>query len=127
MKKRTVSSKMFSLAKTPLGCLVTGVVFGKFSKLLPLGRIKENEKVIAFWHPKPSYEKHILIVPKKVIKNVSSLRDKDWKYIEEIFVVVKKIIKDLGWEKKGYSLLVNGGRKQEIKQLHFHLINGAKL
>ena len=123
----SVSKKLFSLAKTQLGDLIVGIAFGKFSKLLPVKRIKETTKVIAFWHPKPFWEKHILIIPKKQIKNITSLKYEDGEYLHEVFKVAGEIVEELGWEKEGYSLLINGGKRQEVNQLHFHLHTGKQI
>src|SRR5581483_3646436 len=122
-----ISKKLFSLAKSPVGDLIVGLALGKFNKLLPVMRVKETDKVIAFWHPKPFWEKHILIVPKKSIKKLTSLKEEDLKYIDEVFVIAKEIVEELGWEKNGYTLLVNGGTRQEVNQLHFHLASGEQI
>lgn len=126
MKSR-IAKSLFSLAKTPVGDFIVGIAFGKFSKFLPVKKLKETDRVIAFWHPKPFWEKHILIVPKKPIKKLTSLKEEDLPYIEEVFRVAKDLVKELGWEKEGYTLLVNGGKRQEINQLHFHLASGKEL
>ena len=123
----SVSRKLFFLAKTPLGDLIMGIAFGKFSKLLPVKRVKETSKVVAFWHPKPFWEKHILIIPKKQIKNITSLKYEDCEYLFEVFKVAGEIVNELDWEKEGYSLLVNGGKRQEVNQLHFHLHSGKQI
>jgi len=104
----------------------TGTVFEKFPQFLPVKRIDENDRAIAFHHPKPCYEKHILIIPKKSIKNLSSLSNSELPYIQDCFKLVKTIIKKFNWEMKEYKLIVNGGKNQKIKQLHFHLIRSRK-
>jgi len=125
MKK--IAKTLFSLAKTPIGDLIVGLAFGKFSNLLPLKKIKETDKIIAFWHPKPFWEKHILIVPKKPIKKMADLKESDKDYLFEIYSVANEIVKNLGWDLDGYTLLSNGGNRQEVNQLHFHLISGKQL
>lgn len=120
-------SKLFSLAKTPVGDLIVGIAFGKLNKLIPVKRIKETDKAMAFWHPKPFWEKHILIVPKKAIRKITSLEKDDLEYVSEIYKIAKEIIVDLGWEKDGYTILTNGGNRQEVNQLHFHLASGKKI
>lgn len=119
----SLSKKLLSMAKTPIGDLIIGLAFGKINRLLPVKRLKETDKVIAFWHPKPFYEKHILIVPKKPIKKITSIKEEDMGYIDEIFKVAKEIVEELEWEKSGYTLLANGGARQEVNQLHFHLFS----
>lgn len=124
----TISNQLFKLAKTPLGDLVVGIAFGTpLSKLLPISRIKDSDKVLAFWHPKPFWEKHILIVPKKPIKNLISLDENDYQYIQEVYKVAKEIVKEFGWDKTGYTILTNGGNRQEVNQIHFHLNSGKQL
>lgn len=125
--KKFISKKLFFLAKTPLGDLMVGIAFGKMSKLLPVKKIKETDKVVAFWHPKPFWEKHILIVPKKAIKNIQSIRKEDQEYLFEIYNIASQIVKEQGWEKKGYTIVSNGGARQEVNQLHFHLSSGKKI
>lgn len=125
--KKNAGEKLFSIAKTPLGDLIIGLAFGKLSKLLPVKKVVEADKVVAFWHPKPSWEKHILIVPKKPIKKLTDIKKEDIAYVNEVFVVTKRLVEKFDWEKDGYTLLVNGGKRQEVNQLHFHLISGKKL
>ncbi len=115
---------LLALAKSPLGELIVGIAFGNFSKLLPVKRIQETEKVLAFWHPKPYWENHILIVPKKAIKNISALQPNDFEYVAEVYKVAQEIIKDNGWQETDYTIVINGGSRQEVAQLHFHLGSG---
>jgi histidine triad (HIT) family protein len=113
------------LAKTPLGDLIVGIAFGTvLSNLLPIKRIKETDKVLAFWHPKPYWEKHILLVPKKKIRSLTNMNNDDYKYIEDIYKVAKEIVIELGWNQTEYTILANGGKRQEVSQLHFHLNSG---
>ena len=116
---------LFALAKSPLGELIVGIAFGTFSKLLPVQRIKETDKVLAFWHPKPYWEHHILIVPKKAIKNISKLQQSDFVYVAEVYKVAQEIIQERGWQETDYTIVTNGGTRQEVAQLHFHLGSGA--
>ena len=113
------------MAKTPIGGYIVGAVFESFSEALPVKRLYENDKLIAFWHPKPFWEQHVLIVPKKKIKNIVSLRNSDLVFVNEVFKVVKIIVGQLNW--KEYTLLVNGGDRQEVNQMHFHLCTGKEL
>ena len=116
-----MKSLLFKLSKSKIGDLIVGVAFGKLSKLLPIDKILENDKAFAFWHPKPSYNTHILIVPKKSIKNMGSIEDSDLEYLAECFSLINKIVIKLQLEQGGYSVTANGGGRQEVNQLHFHL------
>lgn len=123
----SLSKILFIVAKSPLGELIAGIAFATFSKLLPVERVKETDRVIAFKHPKPHWEQHILLVPKKAIRNLTSATAEDFEYIKEIFVVAAQIAKENNWDKGNYSIITNGGHRQEVAQLHFHLASGKTL
>jgi len=116
-----MKSLLFKISKSKIGDLIVGIAFGKLSKLLPLDKIIESDKAIAFWHPKPFYKTHILIVPKKAIKNISLIKDEDLEYIAECYSLINKVVVKLNLEKGGYSVITNGGNRQEVNQIHFHL------
>ena len=118
---------LFEWAKSELGEAVVGMTFERFSKWLPVKRVKETKKVIAFWHPKPFWEKHVVIVPKKAIRSLMKLRNEDDVYVAEVFRVAREIVEELGWDKEEYTLLVNGGRRQKIAQIHWHLSQGEQI
>jgi len=124
----SLSEQIFKLAKTPLGDFIVGVAFGTpLVNLLPVKKIKISDKVIAFWHPKPFWQKHIVLVPRKPIKSLTSISEDDLKYIAEIYKVIQEIVIELKWDKSGYSVLINGGNRQEINQIHFHLFSGDEI
>lgn len=87
----------------------------------------ETEKVIAFKHPKPYWENHVLIVPKKAIRDISSIQQCDFDYITAVFQVAKDIVADNNWDESDYTIITNGGSRQEVEQLHFHLGSGRVL
>lgn len=90
---------------------------------MPIDRLVENEHLVAFYHPKPAYKVHILIVPKKEIRSLDDLTPADAPLLGEIFSAAKELVGGLGLEQQGYRLLVNGGVYQDVKQIHFHLVS----
>lgn len=122
-----ISQMAFGLAKSKLGELIVGTTFEHFSSLLPVKKISENEFVLAFYHPKPFWEEHVLIVPKKKIRGLPNIDNSNAVYVSEMHKMAAAVIKKLEWEKAGYSTLINGGTRQEIAQLHMHLFKGKEL
>jgi histidine triad (HIT) family protein len=106
--------------------MIIGLIFSRFSNILPVNRVKDTAHCLAFWHPSPSWEKHIVIVPKKAIKSLSDLKTGDEFYLKEVMLTAHTIVTELNWEDlpSGYSLTLNGGSRQEINQIHFHLHSG---
>lgn len=122
-----ISKYFFNIAKTPIGDLIVGLAFGKFSSLLPVKRIKETDKAIAFWHSKPFWENHMLIVPKAPIKSLICITEANASYVAGVYTLLADVIKELGWGNEEYSTLINGGKRQEVGQLHLHLFKGREL
>lgn len=97
-------------------------IFEHMSFLIPAKRLYETDQLVAFFHPKPAYPLHILIVPKKAIRGLTEVGSDDKDFLLDLFQCVHKLVGEYRLEGTGYRLIANGGKLQEIKQLHFHLI-----
>lgn len=123
ISSNVVSEVAFNISRSELGTLLVGHVFENFSSVLPVKVVYETDKVIAFWHPKPYWEKHIVIVPKKRIESISALTSKDTEYLGAVYEAVQHIVEDQKFE--AYTVTVNGGTRQDVMQIHFHLWSGG--
>lgn len=104
-------------------------IFGKIIRgELPCDKVFENEKIIAFKDIHPVAPVHILILPKKEIKNLQSVSKEDLSLIQEIVATAQQIAEDFDIA-HGYRLVTNCGEEggQVIHHLHFHLIGGRPL
>jgi len=90
-------------------------------------KVYESEAVLAFYHTKPSYEKHIVIIPKEHIHDLTQTTDAHKDLLVEILDVAKKLASDYDFEKEGVRLITNMGVFQDSPHLHFHLVSGDKL
>ena len=95
---------------------------------LPSEKVFENERIIAIKDVAPVAPVHILLIPKKKIRDLQSVGKKDLILISEIAAIAQDLAKKFGIE-DGYRLLTNSGSGagQEIFHLHFHLIGGRNL
>ncbi|MCL4530246.1 MAG: HIT domain-containing protein [Chloroflexi bacterium] len=100
-----------------------GWIFAKMSFILPVNRLRETDTLLAFYHPKPAYPFHVLIVPKKAVQNLAGLDTNDSAFLTDLFSVVQNIVEE--FHLSAYRLIVNGGEYQDFPQLHFHLISNV--
>jgi histidine triad (HIT) family protein len=114
----------FRIARSKPGRLIIGWIFTHMSFIIPVKRLRETKKLVAFHHPAPIYPVHILLVPKKNIGNLVELEDEDDDYLKEVFQIARSLVVELDLAETGYRLILNGGKYQDIPQLHFHLISG---
>jgi histidine triad (HIT) family protein len=118
----SLTNAVFAIAHSPPGRVLVGWAFAHLSFALPVRRIIETSEFIAFYHPRPSCQVHILIVPKRAITGLQSLDEQHASLLREVFHIAGNLVKELGLEGKGAQLVVNGGAYQRIPHLHFHLV-----
>ncbi|MCX6807043.1 MAG: HIT domain-containing protein [Candidatus Berkelbacteria bacterium] len=82
----------------------------------------EDKDVIAFWDINPSAPTHVLVAPKKHIKSINELENKD--IISKMMFTAKKIAKAKKIAQSGYRLVINTGpwSGQIVDHLHLHLL-----
>ena len=118
---------LYRIARSRPAQSILGWIFAHMTFALPVHRLRETATLIAFYHPKPSYPVHILLVPKKAIASLAMLTPADNVFLAELFSTVQSLVQDLELDKGGYRLIVNGGSYQDVGQLHFHLISGHEM
>jgi len=91
---------------------------------IPVHKLRETPGLLAFYHPQPGYPVHILIVPRRAIASLADLNPEDAPLLAEVFQTAQSLVEELGLEREGYRLIVNGGIYQELPQLHWHLVAG---
>ena len=96
-------------------------VFAHMSFAIPVKRLRETDTLMAFYHPKPSYPFHVLIVPKKAVASLTDLDPADTAFLTDLYSTVKSLVDE--FKLPAYRLIVNGGEFQDFPQLHFHLIS----
>ncbi|MEP7137901.1 MAG: HIT domain-containing protein [Chloroflexota bacterium] len=100
---------------------IIGWIFTHMSFAIPIKRLRETDTLLAFYHPKPAYKFHVLLVPKKSIPSLKELDPKDSVFLIDLYSTVQSLVDE--FQLTAYRLIVNGGEYQDFPQLHFHLIS----
>jgi len=101
-----------------------GWIFAHMSFAIPVERLRETETLIAFYHPKPAYPFHVLLVPKKAVTSLKELDPTDTTFLTDLYSTVQNLVNE--FQLPAYRLIVNGGEYQDFPQLHFHLISDVQ-
>ena len=88
---------------------------------IPARRLREADTLLAFYHPKPSYPFHVVLVPKRAVPSLMELDLTQSEFLTELFSTIQAIVTE--FQLSAYRLTVNGGEYQDFPQLHFHLIS----
>ncbi|AAO36529.1 histidine triad nucleotide-binding protein [Clostridium tetani] len=106
-------------------CIFCKIVKGD----IPSEKVYEDELILAFKDISPSAPTHVLVIPKKHIKNLNELSDNDAKIISHIYIKIKELAQQLDINEKGYRVVTNCGEQggQTVEHIHFHLLGGRNL
>ncbi len=90
--------------------------------------IYENENFIVFKDINPQAPIHLLIVPKRHIENINSIKEEELDILKNVFSIAKRVAQDLGVAESGYRIVVNTNKDagQEVFHIHFHFLAGRK-
>ena len=93
---------------------------------MPAKLVYEDEHAIAFDDINPQAPTHILIVPKKHIRDIHSITQVERELIGHLFFVAQTLGEKRGLDKSGYRLVINNGRDagQAVFHIHLHLLSG---
>lgn len=104
-------------------------IFGQIIKgELPAERVYEDDQVLVIKDIHPVAPVHLLIIPKKEIKDLQSVVEADLPLMGYVVKIAQQLAEKFGIA-DGYRLITNNGSTggQVIFHLHFHLIGGRQL
>ena len=93
---------------------------------LPVQTVLETEDVIAFHHTRPTYEHHIVVVPKEHVPSFVDLGSVDEDLLNAVIRDVRIVAGLIVDEHGACRVITNLGDYQESKHLHFHVVAGER-
>lgn len=105
-----------------MDCLFCKIIAGE----IPCTKVYEDEKTFAFRDINPQAPTHVLILPKKHMKNVLEC---DGETAAALVNAVKKVAEIEKVDADGFRIISNCGENgaQSVPHLHVHLLGGKKL
>jgi histidine triad (HIT) family protein len=101
-------------------CVFCKVISGELSST----KEYEDDLILAFRDIHPSAPTHILVVPKIHILDFESIGTfAEIEVLGKLQAAIGKIVKKINIS-NAYKVVVNGGKFQEIKHIHYHLLAG---
>lgn len=88
-------------------------------------KVLETERVLAYYHTRPFWPVHIVVIPKTHVGSLLTIDDND--LLIELLDAVKTVAAKVVDEHEAARVLTNLGRYQDSKHLHFHVLSGEQL
>lgn len=93
----------------------------------PIEVVEETDEVLAFYHTKPFWPVHVVVIPKAHIPSLTNLGGHNDQILLKLLAVVRRIAANIESEHGACRVLTNLGEYQDSKHLHFHVNSGEPL
>ena len=98
-------------------CIFCKIIKGE----IPSKKVYEDDKILAIMDVNPQVDGHVLVIPKKHIKDYKELQQDDLDYLNTIASKLSdELISKL--DAKGITFAVNYGDSQSVKHFQLHLL-----
>jgi histidine triad (HIT) family protein len=96
---------------------------------IPVTVVYENEHVLAFPDIAPQAPVHVLVIPKRPVRNVLTLSPEDTELAGHILLACAEVARITGIEGDGCRVVLNAGKSggQTVPYLHAHVLGGRDL
>jgi histidine triad (HIT) family protein len=107
-----------------MDCLFCKIAAGA----IPVERVYEDERVLAFPDINPQAPTHVLVIPKQHIPSHAQAAAEDTEVMGHLLWAAGEIARKKGLA-KGYRLVINSGPDagQTVDHLHVHLLGGRPM
>jgi histidine triad (HIT) family protein len=86
--------------------------------------VRETNNVLAYYHTRPFWPVHIVVIPKRHISSLLALEESDGPLLLELIGVVREVAEEVLAEHGACRVLTNLGKYQDSKHLHWHVSAG---
>ena len=110
---------------TENGCIFCKIVSGELDSEI----VHDEEEVLAFKDLNAKAPVHVLVIPKKHVRNLEEVSALSDAVTKRLFEVASVVAEKLGITDGGYAVRVNNGEDagQVVFHLHLHVVGGKKL
>lgn len=95
---------------------------------IPADIVYEDDNCLAFKDVAPQAPTHVLVIPKKEIRNLDDVSEDDRLILGQVMLAIHKVARQLGVN-DAYRVISNCGEGagQTVFHLHFHLMAGREM
>ncbi len=90
-------------------------------------KVRETTHILAFYHTRPYWPVHIIVISKRHIPSLLALTPTDNELLLEMMTVVREIAAQVVAEHGACRIVTNLGDYQDSKHLHWHIGSGQPI
>lgn len=84
-------------------------------------KVWEDERVLAFHHPEPSAEIHVVVIPKEHVPSILDPKALDGNLLMSMVAAIQKTAGALELDKEGFRVSTNTGTPGVTPHMHWHI------
>lgn len=85
-------------------------------------RIYEDARVLAFHHPEPMADVHVVVIPKAHVSSILDAKALDGELLAAIVRAVQHVAHELHLDETGFYLRTNASAPQVTPHMHWHIL-----
>ncbi|MCX8102838.1 MAG: HIT domain-containing protein [Candidatus Bipolaricaulota bacterium] len=89
---------------------------------LEVKKIWEDERVLAFHHPHPQAEIHVVVIPKAHVPSLLDPMALDGKLLSSMMQAVQQVAHKLGLDRTGFYVRANAAAPDVTPHMHWHIV-----
>jgi histidine triad (HIT) family protein len=88
---------------------------------IEIRKVWEDEHVLAFHHPIPQSEIHVVVIPKKHIPSILDPQAADGALLTSMVLAVQEVARTLELDKHGFFVRLNSSTEGVTPHMHCHI------
>ena len=89
---------------------------------LKVDRLWEDERVLAFHHPRPKAPIHVVVIPKQHIQSILDPKALDGALLLSMVQAVQEVARKLGLDRGGFFVRTNAAAPGVTPHMHWHIM-----
>ncbi|HHE72898.1 MAG TPA: HIT domain-containing protein [Chloroflexi bacterium] len=89
---------------------------------LKVDRLWEDERVLAFHHPRPKAPIHVVVIPKQHIQSILDPKTLDGALLLSMVQAVQAVAHKLGLDRRGFFVRTNAAAPGVTPHMHWHIM-----
>lgn len=88
---------------------------------LAIDKVWEDDRVLAFHHPRPKSPIHVVVIPKQHVPSLLDPLALDADLLVSMLTAVQRVARTLGLDRNGFFLRVNAAAPGVTPHMHWHV------
>ena len=88
---------------------------------IQVSKLWEDELVLAFHHPRPQSEIHVVVIPKKHVPSLLDPLALDGALLSSMVQAIQQVARQLGLDQTGFYVRLNAAAPGVTPHMHWHI------